>query len=291
MNLQYADGNILKVVDMCIEPGDSAFLLDDGKTAILYDTGFGFTGFRMAEKIKSYLGERTLDYIFLTHSHYDHALGSAYILRTFPNAKVVASQYAAYVFTRPGAKAVMKDLDARHAARCGVSDYPFLGDELRVDIAVEDGDVVQAGDLRFEILSLPGHTKCCIGFYLAEQKLFLSCESLCVYVGNEQLRPAVLVGFDLCLQSIEKVSKLDIEAVVAPHYGLLTAQESRFYLENGAKAVLDMQSFILRQIQAGLTNEEIAGNIAKTRSEFAQSLYPKDAAALNTNIMINLLRK
>jgi metal-dependent hydrolase (beta-lactamase superfamily II) len=53
------------------------FLIDDGKTSILYDTGFGFTGDKVANNIKAVLKERKLDYIFLTHSHYDHALGSA----------------------------------------------------------------------------------------------------------------------------------------------------------------------------------------------------------------------
>ena len=76
----------IKVTDVRCQKGDAAFLIDDGKTSILYDTGFGFTGYAVAEIIKKILGERPLDYIFLTHSHDDHALGSAYILRHFPNA-------------------------------------------------------------------------------------------------------------------------------------------------------------------------------------------------------------
>ena len=86
---------------------------------------------------------------FLTHSHYDHALGSAYILRYYPDAKVVAGEHTAQVFQRDGAKRIMKDLDTKHAATCGVTDYPFLGDELRVDIRVQDGDIVKAGDMEF----------------------------------------------------------------------------------------------------------------------------------------------
>ena len=54
----------IEVLDMRVHPGDAAFLLDDGKTAVLYDTGFGFTGFGVAENIKKYLGDRPLDYIF-----------------------------------------------------------------------------------------------------------------------------------------------------------------------------------------------------------------------------------
>ena len=38
--------NKLSITDVRIHPGDSAFLLDDGQTAILYDTGFGFPAYR-----------------------------------------------------------------------------------------------------------------------------------------------------------------------------------------------------------------------------------------------------
>ena len=102
----------LKITDVRPMSGDSGFLIDDGKTSILYDTGFGFTGDKLCENIKKILGSRKLDYIFLTHSHYDHALGSAYILRRYPEAKVVAGVYAADIFRRDGAKRVMKELDA-----------------------------------------------------------------------------------------------------------------------------------------------------------------------------------
>ena len=45
----------LKITDMRVFPGDSAFLIDDGKTTVLYDAGFGFTGERIAENIKKEL--------------------------------------------------------------------------------------------------------------------------------------------------------------------------------------------------------------------------------------------
>ena len=80
----------LKITDVRAHPGDSAFLIDDGTTAILYDTGFAFTGYAVADNIGKVLGKRKLDYIFLTHSHYDHAAGSPYICARYPDVKVVA---------------------------------------------------------------------------------------------------------------------------------------------------------------------------------------------------------
>ena len=57
------------ITDVRSHPGDSAFLIDDGTTTILYDTGFAFTGYAVADNIRKVLGDRSPDYIFLTHSH------------------------------------------------------------------------------------------------------------------------------------------------------------------------------------------------------------------------------
>jgi hypothetical protein len=83
---------------------------------------------------------------------------------------VVAGDYAATIFAKPSAKAIMRDLDRKFAATCGVTDYPDRIDALRVDVAVADGDVVKAGDMTFEAIALPGHTKCSMGFYLREER-------------------------------------------------------------------------------------------------------------------------
>ena len=80
----------IQVTDVRILPGDSGFLLDDGVTSILFDTSFAFNGYKMADKVKELLGERKLDYIFLSHSHYDHVVGTPYVLKYYPEATVVA---------------------------------------------------------------------------------------------------------------------------------------------------------------------------------------------------------
>lgn len=282
----------IRVTDVRCLKGDSAFLIDDGRTAILYDTGFGFTGFSVAENIKRELGDRKLDYIFLTHSHYDHALGSAYILRYYPEATVVAGRYAAEVFARDGAKRKMKELDNSFARDCGFPEYEFLGDELRVDVAVTDGEVVHAGTMDFEILEMPGHTNCSIAFYCRSKKLLLSSETMGVYVGTEKILPVFLVSCRRGMESIDKVLGYDIEYVLAPHYGLLDKKESRFYLDNikpSAQYFVDKYCELIRE---GKTNEEIIEVFkAMLWNGFTKEIYPEEAMKLNTYIMAELVRK
>ena len=209
----------INIYDVRCHKGDSAFLVDDGKTSILYDSGFGFTGYAVAENVKKILGERKLDYIFLTHSHYDHALGSAYVLEYWNDATVVAGAYAADIFSRDGAKKLMRELDGKFAAECGVGEYEFLGDKLRVDVKVQDGDIIKAGGMTFEAVALPGHTKCSFGFYCKDEKLLLSSETLGVYDGDETVIPSFLVGYGMSLESMEKIKKYDIDTIIYPGHG------------------------------------------------------------------------
>ena len=282
----------IKITDVRAEKGDAAFLIDDGKTSVLYDVGFGFTGMRVAENIRAVLGERPLDYIFLTHSHYDHALGCAGVLRKYPEAKVVAGEYAAYVFTRDGAKRVMRELDGKVAAAAGVTEYEFLGDELKVDVAVKEGDVIRAGDMTFEVVAMPGHTRCCVGFFERESGLLLSTETLGTFDGENTVVPSFLTSYTDTLHSIEKVEALGVKQLLAPHYGLLSEEKTKYFLENMKAATEKTANEIIEGVKGGQSDEEIVRSLKnKFLRGYIKEIYPEDAANLNFSIMIALVKK
>jgi len=282
----------LKVTDCRVQLGDCAFLIDDGTTSILHDTGFGFTGYQIADKVAEALGNRKLNYIFLSHSHYDHALATPYVKRRFPDAKVVAGRYAADIFNRDGAKRVMRELDSKFAATCGVTDYECLVDELKVDMMVDDGDIIKAGDLEFQVLNLPGHTKCSVGYYCSELRFLLSTETLGVYDGNKVIVPSYLVSYNWCIESMDRVSGLEIDTMISPHYGLLSREQTRFFLSGMRGACVDVAMWMRDLIVAGRSDDEI---IQAFKDRFwhdtIRIMYPVDAINLNTSIMINLIKK
>lgn len=282
----------IKITDVRALPGDSAFLLDNGKSAILYDSGFAFTGFKVAENIKKQLGERSLDYIFLTHSHYDHALGSVYALKYWPQAKVVAGEYAAKIFKKDSAKAVMRDLDRKFATQCSVFNYEDLIDELKVDIAVCDGDKIEAGDLTFTVINLPGHTKCSVGYYCQELKLLLGSETIGVYDGEGGVVPSYLVGYNMALESIKRVEKLDIENILIPHFGLLNKEQTKEYLKSAKKSAVETAEEIVVMLKKGVPKAEICEFFKqKFYHGYIKIIYPIDAMELNTGITIDLLER
>ena len=282
----------LTITDVRSVPGDSAFLIDDGETAVLYDTGFGFTGYAVAENVRRVLGDRPLDYILLTHSHYDHALGSVYLRKRYPGVQVVAGAYAQKIFSKPTARAVMRDLDRKAAASCGVTEYEDLIDDLRADISVTDGDIVECGKMRFTAVELPGHTKCSVGYYLAENRLLLASESLGVYCGSGVYLPSFLVGYQMTLDSIRKARKMEIGQMIVPHFGLVSEAEARDYLDNGEKAAWQTAELVRERLKQGETTEEILAYMTQVLyTRVVRPSYPYDAFRMNTEIMINLVRK
>lgn len=284
--------NGLTVTDVRVLPGDSGFLLDDGKTSILFDTSFAFTGYRMADKVKDLLGERKLDYIFLSHSHYDHVVGAPYVLRYYPEATVVAGEYAAKIFAKPTARAIMRDLDHKYAETCGVTEYEDLIDELKVDITVNDGDSITCGDMSFTVISLPGHTKDSIAFYLKEKKLLLGSETLGGYFGNDTYLPFFLVGYQMSLDAFEKVKKMGIDYMLLPHYGVVDKEEARRFLKNAEWVFRDTAAEIVKMYKAGGTVEDGVEYYKKRfYTDIVAPYYPIDAFRLNTSIMVELIKK
>jgi len=282
----------IKVTDVREKKGDAAFLIDNGKTAIMYDSGFAFTGYAVADRVRSILGERPLDYIFLTHSHYDHALGSVYAKKYYPTAKVVAGEYAAKIFAKPSARSLMRELDGKYAKKCGVDEYEDLIDALSVDTAVNDNDLINAGDLEFRVISLPGHTKCSVGFYCQRKKLLLGCETLGVFNGKNDIVPSYLVGYVMTMDSIRKAQALDIENIVVPHYGLLTGSTARLYLQKSYETTKKTTEEFVALMKDGKTNADIL-QVFKDKFYHGEIIdaYPIDAMTLNVGIMTELIRK
>lgn len=282
----------LKITDVRINPGDAGYLIDDGEYSILFDTGFGFTGKEMAKKIKKELGDRKLNYIFLTHSHYDHVLGAPHILRVYPDATVIAGEYAAKIFEKPSAKELMRKLDSDAARDLGINDYEDLTEELKVDVTVKEGDVIEVGENKFEVIALPGHTRCSIAFYCRERKLLLGCETLGVYNGENDVLPFYLVSYEMTLDSIKKARELEIENILVPHVGYLSKETTAFYLERGYQNAVEIAKEIAEKVKLGKDDEEIFEDFKKRFYKGKMvDMYPLQAMILNTHILINVVKR
>ncbi|NLF93035.1 MAG: MBL fold metallo-hydrolase, partial [Oligosphaeraceae bacterium] len=213
-------------------PGSEAFLLLTPEKTALLDSGFSFCAPQMLEKISGLLGSRELDYVLLTHSHYDHASGSIYCKGRWPGATIVGSQHTAKIFGKDSARDLMRRLNDSAARLNGQEQYLDCLADLRVDRSVVEGDVIDLGSMQLRVLELPGHTRCSIGFYAEKDRLLLACETLGVVAGPDLVMPCCLVSYQLTLQAVERVAALPLQHMLLPHLGLLEGEDCARFLTN-----------------------------------------------------------
>lgn len=131
---------------------NSYIAYDEDKVAVVIDPGD--EGQKLVEAIR----DRGLDvrYILLTHGHFDHT-GAVMEIKNEFGAKLCVSGEDAEMLTDPQLSLAMQQR--------------WKPEDISIDLLLSDGDVIEAGKMRFEVIATPGHSKGSVT-YRCENVLF-----------------------------------------------------------------------------------------------------------------------
>ena len=242
----------------CVSGGEAFLLLVEGGKTALIDSGFLFTAKGTVRKIRDILGDRKLDYILLTHSHYDHVSGAVAVKRRWPEARIVSANHAADVFEKPNAKRTMLKLN--RAAAISFRKSPFFTNQLKdlhTDIRVKEGDIIDLGPMKLKVLETPGHTWDTIAFWCEEERFLIANETLGVFASAENIAPACLVSCKKTLEFIQRARELDPDKILMPHYGMVYGDDCRKTFDMAERDTERIRDLILENYDDGKTEDEI----------------------------------
>ena len=160
--------------------GGEALLVFGSEKTALYDCGMAYCHDQLLKNISAALqarGRERLDYVLLSHTHYDHIGALPYITKRWPEVVVCAAAKAKSVFKSEGAKGTMKRLGEAARDEFSASKAPVSVDGLRVDRVVKDGDQISIGFEYFAVLETPGHTACSMTYVLEPAGIMFTSES------------------------------------------------------------------------------------------------------------------
>ena len=160
------------------------------------------------EELTSFISKKGLRpvCIMLTHGHFDHIYGLADLIKTY-NIPVYMDMKETYSF------------EHTNPYVCGSYGLPLAEIPAQECFRnVSEGDVIEVGDLRFEVLETPGHSVGGVCYLERNGKILLSGDTLFAGAIGRSDHPGG--DYDILMQSIfTKLMCLDGDIAVYPGHG------------------------------------------------------------------------
>jgi glyoxylase-like metal-dependent hydrolase (beta-lactamase superfamily II) len=273
--------------------GADATLIIGSSATALYDCGMAYAYKETLRSLKERLGGRPLDYILVSHTHYDHIGALPYILDEYPDAKAVGSEYGRYVFTRPGARELIKKLGIAAEMQYGTGHPEIIKSEgVRIDIVCHDGDEIDLGDRKIVCLETPGHTNCCMSFAVEPDGILFASESTGVCTGPGECNTAILKDYDEAMDSMRKCRDYGAKRIISAHYGITPEWYSKEYFDVFRKAAEEEKEYVTGLWEEGLSEEEMLERASRDAfSEERAGNQPYEAFLENTKAILKVYRK
>lgn len=240
--------------------GEAILIIGSEKTALI-DCGMAYCGEDMVLNIKERLeaeGGKTLNYVFLTHSHYDHMGALPYVKNAFPGAVVYASGRCRDILKRPNAKALIKELGtaARKLYR-PEEDMDISVENLTVDKALEDGDSISLGDETITALETKGHTDCSMSYALEPLDILFTSESTGLIEAEFQICTPILKSFKDAFESLQKCRGYGAKRICLPHFGLIPESFNDEYFRMFEEECREKIRLVRDMKEKGFSHEEM----------------------------------
>jgi 2-aminobenzoylacetyl-CoA thioesterase len=268
--------------------GGSAYLvIGEDKTALI-DCGMAYCASNLINNIKKALADgMKLDYIFLSHSHYDHIGAVPYLRGIWSGVEVLAADYAEKILAKKSALQTIQELSRKAGQYYGKNQFIEYDDSLmKVDRKISEGDMFDLGGITIRIIETPGHTKCSLSFLVNEKVMFAS-ETSGVISPAGKIYPTFITSYRETIESNKKCQEANPQYIICSHSGLVNKSQEPDYWQKCMQAAKTSRDFVLELFSAGADEDEIFEEYKNAyQDEKTMEVQPGYAFEMNNRAMI-----
>jgi glyoxylase-like metal-dependent hydrolase (beta-lactamase superfamily II) len=277
-----------------------SFLIVGTEKIALIDTGIACMGPRYVEDIEGLLGkERGPDFLFFTHSHFDHVGGAPHLIGRYENSAPAGSSYLFRVMEREGARKTIEALNRKMSRRFSpetkLTESDFDYRVIKPGVVIRDGDRIDlGGGIVIEVIATPGHTKDSTSYFIPHIGVVITGEALGIIPGDEfYVAPEFLTGYEDYVDSIEKVRAKDPAVILTGHHTIILKEDIDRFFDQALSDTKAFKEKIAAYLdEESMDEEKVVERIA--REEYIplrKQKQPEEAYRLNLTAQVRLIAR
>ncbi len=206
--------------------GVAAVYLIEGERKCLIDSGSRKEAKYLTKALKT-IDCFPPDLIITTHAHYDHAQGIPTLCRE-------AARQGKKIEVMASREAIPLLADASYNDYFGKGAYESI-----TDVApLEEGDIVDLGDIALKIFNVPGHSKDHIAILDENNKDLFIGDALGVLIDNKTYIPPFMPPSwdpEMFSLTLSKLKEINFNKLCLGHFGCIEGKEADNLLDNAPK--------------------------------------------------------
>jgi glyoxylase-like metal-dependent hydrolase (beta-lactamase superfamily II) len=213
----------------------------------------------------------TLDYVFITHAHFDHLGAIPFLRQKFPNLKLAAGSDTVKQLSKESILEKTFTENRESALALGQEFSLSLNlwkDALKIEHVLNEGDEIDlGGGVLIKAIHTPGHTRDSMSYHVSPDGIIVTGDALGAYNGREFVTPSFSESYSDYLASIAKLEGLELKMIALAHSGILSGNLIGVFLNELVSNSKKIISEIQVRSSEGETAEDIAWVIAKNWEE------------------------
>ena len=238
-----AEGVITKNVSIFGHPTYPGYIVKGDRASMQVEAGLNIIGPSYLQGINRALGDcALLNYILVTHGHYDHLGAISYLKKMIPDAELLGHGSLAALLQKQKVLDTMNFLSEQtwsyfeDIEKMISEKDDILITPVALAKGLKEGDIIELGNLNCLVYETPGHTKDHLSFFIPEEGILFAGEALGnpIMQKENEIKIEFLTSYTDYLQSIEKLLKL------LPKIKIIAMSHLYYYTDDDVQKVMKL---------------------------------------------------
>jgi glyoxylase-like metal-dependent hydrolase (beta-lactamase superfamily II) len=270
-----------------------AYIIKGTKKNLMIDAGINMMGPAYVASLKKIFGDQNaLDYVFATHSHFDHLGAIPYLKRKLPFLKAGA---AFRVGTLMKKESVLNLMNVLSELQRGLFQDIVGEEDVRIEAVdfefhLKEGDRFDLGGITCEVYEVPGHTGDSLAFFIPEIRALFAGEACGIPEGDKDsdVQVEFLSSYDDYVASLEKLIRLQPKLLGMGHMWIFTDDDATGFLQQSLEATPRYRKLLETYLDAANGDMDAAVQLMITREydEKGTILQPRESYVENLKAQV-----